>query len=71
MASSGTVFLFAFFNSAGISVTKEMSATSRMVLDFVQTLVIWGVLLATGWQPFQALQLLGFDVLVTRMCVYN
>ena len=42
-----------------------------MVLDSVRTLVIWGVSLAIGWQPFQALQLLGFAVLVTGMCVYN
>ena len=71
MAFSGTVFSIAFFNFAGISVTKEMSATTRMVLDSVRTLVIWGVSLAIGWQPFQALQLLGFAVLVTGMCVYN
>jgi len=71
MAFSGTVFSIAFFNFAGISVTKEMSATTRMVLDSVRTLVIWSVSLAIGWQPFQALQLLGFAVLVTGMCVYN
>lgn len=71
MAFSGTIFSIAFFNFAGISVTKEMSATTRMVLDSVRTLVIWSVSLAIGWQPFQALQLLGFAVLVTGMCVYN
>jgi len=71
MAFCGTVFSIAFFNFAGISVTKEMSATTRMVLDSVRTLVIWGVSLAIGWQPFQALQLFGFAVLVTGMCVYN
>ena len=48
--------------------TKELSATTAMVLDSVRTLVTWG---AIGWQPFQALQLLRFAVLVTRMCVYN
>ena len=67
MAFSGTVFSFSIFNFAGISVTKEMSATTRMVLDSEQKLVNWGVSLAIGWQPFQALQLLGFAVLVTRM----
>ena len=67
----GTTFSIAFFNFAGISVTKELSATTRMVLDSVRTLVIWGVSLAIGWQPFQALQLLGFAVLITGMCVYN
>ena len=55
----------------GISVTKEMSATTRMVLDSVRTLVIWGVSLGVGWQVFHALQLLGFAMLVTGMCVYN
>jgi len=71
LAFCGTVFSIAFFNFAGISVTKEMSATTRMVLDSVRTLVIWTVSLAIGWQTFQALQLLGFVVLVTGMCVYN
>ena len=37
----------------------------------MQKLVIWGVSLAIASQPFQALQLLGFAVVVTRMCVYN
>ena len=61
----------AFFNFAGISVTKEMSATTRMVLDSVRTLVIWGVSLGVGWQKFQYLQLIGFLILVSGMCVYN
>ncbi len=49
-AFCGTVVSIAFFNFAGISVTKEMSATTRMVLDSVRTLVIWGVSLLVGWQ---------------------
>ena len=35
LAFSGTVISIAFFNFAGISVTKEFSATTRMVLDSV------------------------------------
>ena len=70
-AFCGTVVSIAFFNFAGISVTKEMSATTRMVLDSVRTLVIWGVSLAVGWQEFRWLQLLGFVVLVVGMCIYN
>ena len=61
----------AFFNFAGISVTKEMSATTRMVLDSVRTLVIWGVSLLLRWQDFYYLQLIGFAVLLTGMCIYN
>jgi len=70
-AFCGTAISIAFFNFAGISVTKEMSATTRMVLDSVRTLVIWGVSLSVGWQKFHPLQLLGFAILVVGMCVYN
>merc|ERR1711981_1288909 len=70
-AFCGTVISIAFFNFAGISVTKEMSATTRMVLDSVRTLVIWGVSLLLRWQDFYYLQLIGFAVLLTGMCIYN
>merc|ERR1739848_893839 len=70
-AFCGTVISIAFFNFAGISVTKEMSATTRMVLDSVRTLVIWGVSLLVHWQIFHWLQLVGFIILVIGMCTYN
>ncbi|XP_059620560.1 solute carrier family 35 member F6 [Phlebotomus argentipes] len=70
-AIAGTVISIAFFNFAGISVTKEISATTRMVLDSVRTLVIWLVALAVGWQQFHALQILGFGGLLFGMCLYN
>lgn len=41
LAIGGTILSIAFFNFSGISVTKEMSATTRMVLDSVRTIVIW------------------------------
>lgn len=67
----GTIISIAFFNFAGISVTKEISATSRMVLDSVRTMVIWVFSLAIGWQSFQGLQLAGFVALLFGMCLYN
>ena len=42
----------AFFNFAGISVTKELSATTRMILDSIRTIVIWSFSLVLGWQTF-------------------
>ena len=48
-----------------------MSATTRMVLDSMRTLIIWMVSIAVGWQSFYALQLLGFVILITGMCIYN
>lgn len=71
LAFSGTVISIAFFNFAGVSVTKELSATTRMVLDSVRTLVIYTVSLALHWQRFHWLQPIGFTVLVLGMCVYN
>ncbi|KAF7690547.1 hypothetical protein HF521_012351 [Silurus meridionalis] len=61
LALLGNTVSIAFFNFAGISVTKEISATTRMVLDSLRTLVIWVVSLALGWESFQGLQILGFS----------
>lgn len=71
VALLGTVLSIAFFNFAGISVTKELSATTRMVLDSVRTLVIWMVSLAIHWQVFHSLQVIGFTALLFGMCLYN
>uniref|UniRef100_A0A182NSN4 MMS19 nucleotide excision repair protein n=1 Tax=Anopheles dirus TaxID=7168 RepID=A0A182NSN4_9DIPT len=60
IAISGMIVSIAFFNFAGISVTKEISATTRMVLDSVRTLVVWVVSLLLVWQKFHYLQLIGF-----------
>ena len=40
VALGGLIFSIAFFNFAGISVTKELSATTRMVLDSVRTVCL-------------------------------
>ncbi|KRZ97915.1 Solute carrier family 35 member F6 [Trichinella sp. T8] len=67
----GLIVSIAFFNFAGISVTKEMNATTRMVLDSVRVFFIWGVSLIAGWQSFVLLQLGGFAILLIGMFVYN
>lgn len=61
----------AFFNFAGISVTKELSATTRMVLDSVRTFVIWVFTLLVQWETFQYLQPIGFIILILGMMLYN
>ncbi|CAL8314320.1 unnamed protein product [Lota lota] len=71
VALLGNTISIAFFNFAGISVTKEISATTRMVLDSLRTLVIWAVSLALGWEQFHGLQVLGFVVLLTGTALYN
>ena len=56
VAISGTIASIAFFNFAGLTVTQQLSATTRMVLDSVRTLVIWIFELILGWNTFQYLQ---------------
>ncbi|KAF1527961.1 Solute carrier family 35 member F6, partial [Eudyptes sclateri] len=71
LALLGNISSIAFFNFAGISVTKEISATTRMVLDSLRTLVIWAVSLAVGWETFHGLEILGFGVLLAGAALYN
>lgn len=71
LATLGNVLSIAFFNFAGISVTKELSSTTRMVLDSGRTLIIWVVSLALQWQAFYPLQIIGFALLVIGMGIYN
>lgn len=71
VATLCTIVSIAFFNFAGISVTKEQSATTRMVLDSVRTLVIWMFSLAVRWQSFHWQHLVGFAILIFGMCEYN
>ncbi|XP_017267268.1 solute carrier family 35 member F6 [Kryptolebias marmoratus] len=71
LALLGNTVSIAFFNFAGISVTKEISATTRMVLDSLRTLVIWVMSLALGWEQFHGLQVLGFLVLLLGAALYN
>ncbi|XP_012273941.1 solute carrier family 35 member F6 [Orussus abietinus] len=67
----GIVVSIAFFNFSGISITKEMSATTRMVLDSARTIIIWAISLTLRWQKFHYLQLVGFAILLLGMCFYN
>lgn len=75
LATVGCVFSIAVFNFTGISITKELSATTRMVVDSGRTLIVWAVSLAVGWQPFNyrsfLLQLFGFAFLLSGMMIYN
>jgi len=54
----GNILSISYFNFAGVSVAKEISATTRMVLDSVRTFFIWTFSLAVGWQTFDPLQVL-------------
>lgn len=71
----GTIISIAFFNYFGISVTKTASATTRMVLDSIRTVVIWMVSICVSWQAISLeenlLQVGGFVLLLLGTCIYN
>mmetsp|Transcript_19742 Transcript_19742/g.50121 ORF Transcript_19742/g.50121 Transcript_19742/m.50121 type:complete len:389 (-) Transcript_19742:156-1322(-) len=69
------ILSIAFFNFFGISMTKFASATTRMVLDSVRTIVIWCVFLIAREEnfnyPWGLLKLAGFLLLTKGVFVYN
>ena len=67
----GKMVLIAFYNFACVSVTKEMSATARVIIGSARTMIIWSVSLVLGWQEFHGLQLFGFVVLCSGIFIYN
>ncbi|KAH0546823.1 solute carrier family 35 member F6 [Cotesia glomerata] len=75
MSIIGIMLSIAFFNFAGISVTKEMSATTRMILDSIRTITIWIFSIIFQWQELHyvstTIQLFGFTILLIGTSFYN
>jgi len=67
----GNVLSIAFFNYFGVSVTKYMSASSRMILDSLRTVVIWGVSLGFQWEAFCYIEIVGFIFLISGTVIYQ
>ena len=59
------------FNFFGLSVTKNVSATSRSTIDTCRVLFVWLTSLGLGWEHFRWLQVLGFVILVYGTFLYN
>ena len=70
LSNLGLIVSIAFFNFSGLTVTKTMSATTRMVLDSVRTIFIWVFSLSVMWQNFEPLQPVGYLVLFVGTCIY-
>ncbi|KAI5863190.1 hypothetical protein GGS23DRAFT_57285 [Durotheca rogersii] len=59
------------FNYFGLSVTRNVSATSRSTIDTCRTLFIWIASLGLGWETFKWLQVVGFALLVYFTFLFN
>merc|ERR1719291_977083 len=71
VACSLNAISISFFNTCGIGITKELSASHRMVLDTMRTFIVWGVSLLVGWENFSWVQLIGFLIVTMGICLYN
>ena len=67
----GNIVSIAFFNFLGVSITKHINASTRMVLDSLRTMVIWVVSLALSWEDFCYIEIIGFIVLIAGTIMYN
>ena len=65
------IALDVIYEYAAISVTREFSATTRMVLESASTLLVWMASLCIGWQNFKYLQLIGFSISSLGQFVYT
>lgn len=45
-----------FYNFSGISITKEINSTTRVVLDTARVLIVWVFAICMSWQRFHYLQ---------------
>ena len=67
----------AFFNLAGLTISKNVSSTARTIVDTLRTIVIWTFFLTMPFVPedtkekFSWLQLLGFAILILGSLIYN
>ncbi|SCU86103.1 LADA_0D12288g1_1 [Lachancea dasiensis] len=71
LSSLAIMISIAAFNYFGISITKNVSATSRSTIDTCRTMLVWLVSLTLGWEPFKFMQLTGFILLAFGTLVFN
>lgn len=62
----------AFLNSLGATVTKNLSAAHRSILDASRIALVWSFSMAFGWEKeVNALQIFGFFFLILGVAVFN
>lgn len=73
------IISIAFFNFAGISITKYVSSVARTIIDTVRTIIVWVFFIvmpevivpAKAKEKFSVLQLIGFLILIFGSIIYN
>ena len=64
------IISIALFNIAGLSVTREVSATTRVILDNVRIVFVWLFGLTVQWQEFNFFQPIGCALVIIGIFIY-
>ncbi|XP_063675563.1 solute carrier family 35 member F6-like [Bolinopsis microptera] len=75
LASVGLILSIAVFNWSGVSVTTYLNATTRMIIDSLRTILVWGFGLCVGWENTNprriGYELAGFVLLLMGTFIYK
>ena len=66
-----TLCTLSTYNGAGQAITKYVSATARVVLDALRTVVVWAAGMLWFGEKFNFLQLVGFILLVSGTFIFR
>lgn len=64
------IISIALFNLCGLSVTREVSATTRVILDTVRIVFVWLISLVFRWQKFNFYQPIGCVLVIIGTFIY-
>ena len=66
----GNIISIALFNLTGLSVTREVSATTRVLLQNVRIVIVWVIGLLVQWQKFNFYQFIGCVLIMVGIFIY-
>ena len=66
----GSIISIALFNLTGLSVTREVSATTRVILQNVRIIIVWVFNLLVQWQKFNFFQPIGCALIMIGIFIY-
>lgn len=67
----GSIISIAFYNYTGLSITKEISSTTRLIFEFVCVIIVSSFSFMVGWEEFNIWRILGFLIISFGMCAYS
>ena len=66
----GIIISIGLFNLTGLSVTREVNATTRVILQNVRIVLVWLIGLTIEWQLFTCFQPIGCVLIIVGILIY-